>query len=33
VRIPAVIAVQADAVKAFVNKYKLASKRFKVEII
>lgn len=33
VRIPAVIAVQADAITAYVNKYKLASKRFKVEII
>lgn len=33
VRIPAVLTAQADAITAYVNKYKLASKRFKVEII
>jgi hypothetical protein len=33
VRIPAAIAAQTDLITAFVNKYKLASKRFKVETI
>lgn len=33
VRIPASLTIEQDSITAFVNKYKLVSKRFKIEII